>query len=167
MYWGVDSRDMYYYHTDVGAARTLNEQWSVGLYYRSVQFQQNNAWSHEDRPHLDFVLRNKWADLSVQNRARFEYRMRQDMDDFMRYRHRLQLQHPLQVAGCALTPYVSEELFIDTDQGDFNEFRTAAGLKKKLGPSFEADLYYMWQTVDKSRQWQDTHIAGAMGGFTF
>ncbi len=116
---------------------------------------------------MDFVLKNALGGLNLQNRARFEYRIRQNVDDFIRYRHRLQLQHPIQPLGVALTPYLSEELFIDTDQGDFNEFRTAAGLKKKFGASFEGDLYYLWQTVDKKSEWLDAHILGMAGGFTF
>ena len=107
------------------------------------------------------------GDVNVQNRARFEYRIRENMDEVLRYRHRLQLQLPVKPMGVAMTPYVSEELFIDSDQGDFNEFRTSTGLKKKISAAFEGDLYYLWQTVDKNTFWQDAHILGLAGSFQF
>lgn len=167
MYFGDDSSERFYYHTDVGAARKVNEVLSVGLYYRLVQSEKENSWLHEDRPHLDFVFKNVLGDVNVQNRARFEYRIRENMDEVLRYRHRLQLQLPVKPMGVAMTPYVSEELFIDSDQGDFNEFRTSTGLKKKISAAFEGDLYYLWQTVDKNTFWQDAHILGLAGSFQF
>ena len=167
LYWGDDASDFYYYHTDLGAARKINETLSIGLFYRLIENKKDDIWQHEDRPHLDFVFKNSAGDFNIQNRARFEYRIREDVDDFMRYRHRLQVQYPIKPAGIALTPYCSEELFIDTDQGDFNEFRTTAGIKKKLGAAWEGDLYYLWVTQDKKTEWLDTNVLGLMVGYLF
>lgn len=162
-----DSSRTIYTHTDLGAAWKANDHLICGLYYRSVESRSGEDWKHEDRPHLDFVFKGAHAGVQAQNRARFEYRIRNNVDEVMRFRDRVMVLYPTTLLGAKVTPYISEEAFIDTDQGDFNQFRTATGLKKKFGTSFEGDLYYLWQAVEASTDWTDAHILGLAGSFLF
>lgn len=164
---GDDSSRAIYYHTDMGAAWKANEHLTCGLYYRSVESRTGDEWKHEDRPHADFIFKGTRAGVQAQNRARFEYRIRDNVNDIMRYRNRLLVLYPTTLLGTKITPYVSEEAFIDTDRGDFNQFRTATGLKKKFGASLESDLYYLWMATEKSTDWSNAHVLGLAASYLF
>ncbi len=166
--FGDDVSDLYYYHTDVGLIFKANPNVDLSLNYRHIDTKSNRGaeWTEENRPHGNVTFKGKLGDFQVEQRNRFEFRVRDNRDDIWRYRSRVLLAHPLTLGGVACTPYVSEEAFIDTDLGDFNQFRTAAGVKKKFGDHVMADVYYLWQTAESSTEWTDTHFIGLALGYT-
>jgi hypothetical protein len=61
-----------------------------------------------------------------------------------RYRNRLKFSHLFDLKPVSLTPFVSEEFFIEPDFGDFNQNRVAIG--NTFGfrhNTVNLDLYYM------------------------
>ncbi len=165
--FGDDSSDLYYYHTDLSVQYKALPYLGFALAYRHVDEKKNGEWSYEDRPHANVLLRGQVQRVIIENRNRFEWRDRPEVNNHMRYRNRTTLLYPVSVAGTTITPYASLEAFIDTDTADFNQFRTAAGVKKKFSHGFEGDLYYMWKTTEKSTDWTDAHIVGLAAGYTF
>ena len=162
-----DSSDLFYYHTDISAIYKALPYLPFALAYRHVDEKKNGTWSYEDRPHANVTFKGQVQRVIIENRNRFEWRDRPEVNNFMRYRNRTTLLCPVSVAGSTFTPYVAVEAFIDTDLADFNQFRSAAGVKKKFDHGFEGDLYYMWRTTEKSTDWTDAHIAGLAVGYSF
>jgi hypothetical protein len=162
--FGDDSSDFYYRHTDAGASWKAGDRLLLGLNYRYIDEKKDAGWEHEDRPHANVTLKRELPGFRLEDRNRLEFRMRDGAEDSLRYRNRVLILCPATLLGRALTPYVSEEAFIDTDRGDFNQFRTAAGVRMKLGASLEADLYYLWMTTEKSTDWTDTNFLGVSVG---
>lgn len=165
--FGDDMSDFYYYHTDVGLIFRANPHVDLTLNYRHSDEKKDRGaeWVEETRPHGNVIFRHQAGAFQLEQRNRFEFRIRDHRDDIWRYRGRILVAHPLHVGAFECTPYVSEEAFIDTDLGDFNQFRTAAGVKKKLGAHVQADVFYLWQAVESSTEWTDTHFAGLALGY--
>lgn len=165
--FGDDSSDFYYYHTDYSALYRVFPYLQLALAYRHIDTKKNGEWSYENRPHVNVTFKGKLDRWQIEDRSRFEWRDRPGVNNFMRYRNKLTVARPLTVNGFSFTPYTFVEAFIDTDTADFNQFYTAAGVKKKFGNGFEGDLYYLWQTTEKSTDWTDTHYLGTAVGYSF
>ena len=165
--FGDNSSDFYYYHTDISAIYKALPYLQFALAYRHVDTKKNGEWSYEDRPHFNITFKGKTGGLAIEDRSRFEWRDRPDVNNYMRYRNKLSFLYPVTVSGISFTPYSFVEAFIDTDTADFNQFYTAFGVKKKFGSSYEGDLYYLWQTQEKSTDWTDTHYLGVAVGYLF
>lgn len=167
--FGDDASDFYYYHTDVGVLFKAHPNVDLSLNYRHIDEKKDRGadWVEEHRPHGNVTFKGKAGGFSIEQRNRFEFRVRDHRDDIWRYRNRVLVARPLKIGGIEFTPYVSEEAFIDTDLGDFNQFRTAAGVKKKFGDHVQADVFYLWQAVESSTEWTDTHFAGLGLGYVF
>lgn len=165
--FGDDSSDFYYYHTDFSVSYKLFPYLSFALAYRHIDTKKNGEWSYEDRPHANITWKGVLGGLQIEDRNRFEWRDRPGVNNFMRNRNKLTFLYPVTVGAFTFTPYTFVESFIDTDTADFNQFYTAAGVKKKFGHGFEGDLYYLWQTTEKNTDWTDTHYLGAAVGYVF
>lgn len=165
VYFKNDARDLEYQHTEVGAWCTISPQMEAGLAYRQIEAMSKGDWKTEYRPLGYFTLRAEAQGLKLDDRNRVEYKILEDQDDIVCYRNRLTAAYPVKVGGFDMEPYASEEAFIDTDQGRWNQFRSILGVRKKLSAWARLDVYYLWQTVDKKTMWLDAHIFGTSLSF--
>lgn len=165
--FGDNSSEHYYYHTDLSVSYKAFPYLFFALAYRHADTNKNGKWTHEKRPHASMTWKGVLGGLQIEDRNRFEWRNRPGVNDFMRYRNKLSFLYPVTVGDFSFTPYTFVEAFIDTDTADFNQFYTAAGVKKKFAHGFEGDLYYLWQTTEKHTDWTDTHFLGAAVGYVF
>ncbi len=133
----------------------------------------DHYWQDEQRPTADVTLKWKVAGWRLDDRLRFEWRMKDDgKDDYMRYRNRIRVRSPWQWTRLALDPYVSWEAFVedrdDLSGGDrFNRHRGQAGLGAGLGRNIRAGLYYALQCDRADSGWDKLHIAGIEIGACF
>ncbi len=89
----------------------------------------------------------------------FEYRIRESREDSWRLRPKLKLKHALGPKDWKLDVYLADELFYDSTEEDFVRNRFFAGLEKKLGDDWSADVYYCRQHAIRSRD-PDLNIFG-------
>lgn len=61
------------------------------LAYRHADEKKNGEWSYEDRPHANVLLRGQVQRVIIENRNRFEWRYRPEVNNHMRYRNRTTL----------------------------------------------------------------------------
>ena len=102
----------------------------------------------------------KYRELSLSNRSRLELRIRDDRSDIVRLRNKTTATFPVEWTHMKLRPYLAEEVFIDSDQGSYNQNRIFAGFKTTLHKHIKGAVYYMWLSVDKDDLWEDAHILG-------
>ncbi len=166
-YWGDDMSDLFYRHTDIGFSRKTAPWFGVGVNYRFVEQEKNGEWKQEHRPHINGTFYMTAGGLRLSDRNRVEYREREDASDFWRYRNRLRIGLPLEWAQWNIEPYVSDEVFMDSEQEQVNENRISAGLASGFLKHFKLELYYMIQSCKKNAAWVDTNVLGTSLSFSF
>lgn len=87
-----------------------------------------NAALSEHRPRLSFEVGDEIGVLELDLRCGFEYRMKEDRDEYWRYRFRVNLEFPR--IG-SVTPFAYDEIFYefgDKDELDRNEAGVGTGI---------------------------------------
>jgi len=167
--FGDNAKDWYYTHTDAGITYSGLADWlDVGANFRLV-LEENSSddWEYENRPHGNIILKYTYEGFKFSNRARLEYRDKDQGDDSFRYRNKFSLKFPFKATKLEIQPYVADEIFYDFDKEDLNRNRLYAGVGCKLFKNLKADLYYVWQASKSSDTWKDTHALGTKLKFSF
>ena len=170
---------------------------NIGLGYRVVQERKNKAvytaktaddgskkysavgdgdhyWQKEERPTVDVTLKHKIDQWSLDDRNRFEWRMKDDgKDAYLRYRNRLRVRSPWKWTEFKLNPYAYAEGFIEDKDGlsgsdMFNRYRLATGISGQLAKNIKSGLYVMMQS-DRAAEggWDRFGVAGVEMGVSF
>ncbi len=166
-YFGDDMSEWFYRHMDLGVSWKAAGWLEVGANYRYIEEKKSGEWMHEDRPHVSLTLSRTFGPVSVSDRNRFEYRIREAGDDFWRYRNRLRVGAAQGWTRFQFQPYLDDEVFYDFNEHERNQNRVSAGLSARWTGSFKTDLYYMLQSSLKSGDWIDANIAGLNLKFSF
>jgi hypothetical protein len=119
----------------VGLKRSLNEKWSVGLWYKYVLQERDNE-SH--RALVDATLREG----IFSNRFRFEYNI---TDDALLYRNKTTVSVPVLILDRYVHPFVADEFFVNIDpiqQRKENRLWAGIGFKIK-NAGFK--VAYLWR----------------------
>ncbi|MHC4666297.1 MAG: DUF2490 domain-containing protein [Planctomycetota bacterium] len=166
--FGDEGGTLYYHHTDLGFVyRSLAEWVDVGFNYRQVfQKDSERKWKREDRPHLNVTLKAEALDLDLSSRSRFEYRNREDQEDFWVYRNKVTVQFPWALTDLKLRPYVAEEIFVILDPMDYLGDRLYGGMYLDISENMRADFYYVWQSKRLGDP-QEVHALGVALKFRF
>ena len=83
--------------------------------------------------------------MDVSNRARLEYRDRENEKDVWRYRNRVTVKLPVELTALKLQPYFAEEVFICMNGEGFNSNRVSSGFNINLSKNIKVDIFYAWQ----------------------
>jgi hypothetical protein len=159
--FGDDAEDLYYQHSDLGLTYSGIAEWlELGLNYRHIFEEKSSKWKVENRPHLNAAFKWNFFDFDLSNRARFEYRNRQDTQDYWRYRNKFTIKFPLKLTKFKIQPYIADEIFFDFDAEDLNRNRLYSGLIFKILKDLNAEIYYFWERTEKSNQWVDVNVLG-------
>jgi hypothetical protein len=169
--FGDDGGELYHYFSDLGFTyKSLAEWIDVGFNFRLIRERADSKseWKTENRPHLNVSLKGKLFDLGITNRSRFEYRDREDSEDFWRYRNKTTIKFPFELTDFKLRPYVAEEIYVDM-RGDniINRNRFYSGFSFKLSKNLDSNIFYLWQTSKSGGEWKDLHILGTQLIFKF
>jgi len=159
--FGDDGNSFYYRHSDLGLTYSGFAEWvDIGINYRHIFEKKSTGWKEENRPHLNATLKWKLCDFSFSNRARFEYRNREDAEEYWRYRNKFAIKLPFKLTKFEIQPYIADEIFYDFDQERLNRNRFYGGLNFKLAKNLKAEIYYLWQSSEKNDKWNDLYILG-------
>jgi len=166
---GDDASNFYYYHLDLGAVYTgLNDWLDLGVNYRHVFEEKSSEWREENIPHFNATSKWKMCDFSLSNRARFEYKNREDADDYWRYRNSIMIKMPIKVSRFEIQPYLVDEIFYDFNDETLNKNRLYNGVYLKIFKNLKAQVYYLWETSKKlDNKWSDTHVLGTKFKISF
>ncbi len=160
--FGDDMRDFYYQHSDFGFTYSGLAKWlELGANYREVYEKKGTVWMQENRPHLTANFKFKLHDVDFSNRARFEYRDKEDADDYWRYRDKATAKFPVKVTRFEIQPYTADEIFYDFDKKELNENWLYGGLTFKIFKQLSGETYYMWQKKNSTGDWINVNVLGA------
>ncbi len=166
---GDDGGHLYYHHSDLGFIYKSFADWiDLGFNYRQV-FEKDGKgkWRQENRPHINITLKARWFDLNVSNRARFEYRDRENKEDVWRYRNKVTVKFPLKLTKFDLQPYVADEVFITLNDDNIDRNRFYAGTSFNLSKDIKANIFYLWQSSRSAKEWKDINVLGTQLKFLF
>jgi hypothetical protein len=135
-----DISKFYYYHSDFGIIYN-----KIGLNYRQVFKEKKNVWYEERRPHINYKYKWKLNNIKLSNRARLEYRIK-DNDDFFRYRNKLTIRFKELIT--------SFEFFYSFKDNKLNKNRFYIGFEKKLPQNLNLKVFYIYQ-MSKKNTWSD------------
>lgn len=166
---GDDGGHLYYNHSDLGFTYKSLADWiDLGFNYRQV-FEKDSKGKRrqENRPHLNITLKGKLFDLDLSNRARFEYRDRENKEDVWWYRNKTTVKFPLKLTNFNLQPYVADEVFITLNDDNVDRNRFYAGASFNLSKDIQANIFYLWQSSRSAHQWKDINVLGTQLKFLF
>ena len=162
--YGDDMSYFYQHHTDFGVAYKLDKSSKFSLHLKYISLKKKGEWTEEYRPYINFIHKFKLFAQSFSNKSQIEYRHKEH-NEFYRFREKVKLNLP-RLMNDKLSPYVSEEVFIDTESEKINRSRFSVGVKFKLVKGFSGDVYYLWQ-ADKKIDWKNTNVLGIKIGYKF
>jgi len=168
--FGDDAGEFYYHHSDLGFVYGSLADWiDLGFNYRQVfeRADSESEWKQENRPHLNVTLKGKFFGLGVSNRARFEYRDREDQEDHWRYRNQFTVKVPLELTELKLKPYVADEVFVPLNDDNITRNRVYTGLSFDVLKNMTGEVFYLWQSSRSSGDWNDINVLGTRLKFRF
>ncbi len=167
---GDDAGELYYHHSDLGFVYGSLADWiDLGFNYRLVfaRADSESEWKQENRPHLNVTLKGKLFGLGVSNRARFEYRDREDQEDHWRYRNKFTIKVPVELTALKLKPYVADEVFVPLNDDNISINRVYAGVSFDVLENMTGEVFYLWQASRAPGDWNDTNVLGTRLKFSF
>ena len=128
----------------------------------------------EQRPTLDVTFKTKLDSWGIDDRNRFEWRMKDDGgDDYLRYRNRLRVKSPWKLTAFKINPYAHAEGFIEDKPGlsggdMFNRYRLTGGVSAEFAKNIKNGLYVSVQSDRSSAGgWDRLGIFGFELGLGF
>lgn len=161
--FGENATEFYYQHYEWGFVYGFHKMLDLGFFYRLVLERYKKKWREEDMPNLNATLKFDLWKFKFDDRNRLEFRHFRYRDDFIRYRNKFTVKLPVDFAKqkIKVSPYLSDEIFIVSNGGGFNENRFSSGLEFELTKYAKCDIYYLlksnWVTGDK---WTDANVLG-------
>jgi hypothetical protein len=157
------------YNTDMGLVyKSLGDWIDVSLNFKKeYEKDSSGEFLHENRPHLNIMLKGKAFGLDVANRSRLEYRDKENKETVWRLRERFTVKLPYKFTKFNFQPYIADEIFLDLGEDNVNQNRLFAGFSGKLSKDIKISLYYMWKRSDITSGWQDTNVIGTHIRFLF
>ncbi|MBU2541658.1 MAG: DUF2490 domain-containing protein [Candidatus Omnitrophica bacterium] len=166
--YGDDASNFYYQHSDLGFVYSGVVEWlDLGINYRQAFEEKSSIWRYENIPHFNATVKWKLLDFSLSNRARLEYKNREEADNYWRYRNKFTLKVPIKLTRLELEPYIADEIFYDFDKETLNRNRLYTGFNLKLFTNLKTDIFYLWQSSEKNDEWDDYHVLGTKLKFSF
>ena len=96
------------------------------------------------------------GNVKVEDRVRFEYRMKDNSDNVWRYRNKASVKLGLG----PVSPYLADEVFFDPEESEVNRNRLYIGIGGKLWKVIKGDLFFMLQSSKKNEEWKDYNVLG-------
>ena len=120
-------------------------------------FKGRRVW--ENRLALPVTVRFPVGKFTISDRNMFERRIRRPGINSIRYRNKLQVDHPVGPKRLSLSAFIANEVFYDWSFDDWVRNRFQVGVSHVFNKHFTGDLYYMRQNDGRSIP-GDLHIIG-------
>ena len=102
---------------------------------------------YEHRLRLDITPKKSFDNWSIENRSRFEHRIKTaDRKDETYYRNRTKVGIPVKKGDKTLfTPFVSNDTYFDLRNTRVHRNDTVGGISRKFSDTFTADFFYQYR----------------------
>ena len=116
---------------------------------------------YEHRLRLDVVPKKSFKNFSIENRSRFEHRIKTSgRDDDTFYRNRTKLKIPVKSEEKTIfTPYVSNDTYFDLQNPQVHRNDTVGGISKQFNKNFTTEFFYQYRRNFDSRV-KKIHVFG-------
>lgn len=152
-----DMSDHYYSHLEVTLSYQYLDWLELGTNFRYISRSTSDGWKRENRPSINAEIQLCWADFELSDNNKLEYRIREDNEDIFRYKNKLKIEYPLNWTELKISPYASEEIFLDFDVGQLNGYRLEAGFSAQPLNNTELCIAYQFGNDKKSGDWTDVN----------
>lgn len=125
------------------------------------QHPTNTRKNYEHRLILNVTPKFTLGKFTFTDRNHFERRVRHSLPDFVMYRNRLQIDHPVRVGDFEFKVFVADEVFYSTLVDAWVRNRIATGIIKQFSPRFSGEFFYLRQN-DASVRPGDVHAFGTL-----
>jgi hypothetical protein len=168
MKYGDDMSELYDKETLLLLSHSVADNVSIAYGYRCVH-ELGSSWVQEDRPTFDVIFKQKASGWKLEERVRWEYRMKEGKSNYSRFRFRIKAKSPWKWTSAGINPYFAYETnYSDKDHdAGFDRHRLYAGITWKIAEHVSGDLYFCRQRDDKGDYWRDYNALGAAVGFKF
>lgn len=168
LYFNHDAQDISFYHVSPQLKFDCWKNLQLGLNYSHVNLKVFNPragreefrWHHrlelEANPHWDIKSLRIWM------RNRYEFRWIENNGSHNpRFRHRTNVELPLQNVLPLISIYANSEFFYDINDHRFNEnWTTPVGLKFRINDKANMGIFYMIQSR-LTNEWTTNEILGS------
>ena len=145
-------------------SRPVNERIGAGVSFKAGKYltlfpfylrvaSQPTPTNHstEDRITLEAALKFPAGRFTIGDRNRVEFHIHHPAPNFIQYRNRIQLEHPVKLGKVEVSGYVADEVFYDSIAKAWIRNRIFVGASRKITQHFTLDLYYVRQNDGHSR----------------
>ena len=152
-------------------SRPVNERIGAGISIKAGKYltlfpfylhvdSQPTAINHSSEERITLEATAKFPLLRkfvFSDRNRVEFHLHSPPPDFVQYRNRMQLEHPLGFYG--LHGFLGDEVFYDSQASAWIRNRIYVGVSKEVNKHFKLELYYGRQNDSHSRP-GDLNVVG-------
>jgi hypothetical protein len=143
---------------DLGVEWSANERLALSLHFLQEFERSGDRFLPESRPYADAVVHHPAGGLDLSSRTRVEARLLRHRPDLVRLRERVQVVFPWSLWPDGPRPYVSEEVFFETNGRWLDQNRATFGFTARRG-ALQAKLYGMIVS-QKREHWENTTVLG-------
>jgi hypothetical protein len=116
-------------------------------YYYIAEQAVKNSKAFEHRLRFDITGEKKWKTISLSDRNRVEYRIKNSKKDSVRYRNKFKVKFPVRKDGKEIfSPFVADEPFYDFQKKEWSRNEFSSGIEKKFNSTVTAEFFYMLQS---------------------
>ncbi len=145
-----------------GIAFKLNKYLTVMPTYLYVAQQPSPTRKNfEHRLILNVTGKASLGKFNFTDRNLIERRVRHALDDFVMYRNRLQIDHPVKIGDVNFRVYVADEIWYSTLLDTWSRNRVSVGVFKQFTPHFYGEVFYLRQNDGRARP-GDVHAIGTL-----
>ena len=128
---------------DFGIEKSLKNNWSTALHYRSFYKYLDKEWKLEKRPHYNIKKTFKLETLKISIRNRIEYRIK-GLDNT--FRDRLRVSIGSNKEFLKIKPFISNEFFYDFKDNRYNKNWFSVGFQAANSKYGKPSIYYKYVT---------------------
>lgn len=194
--YGDNASEFYDQETALSVGYAVNSWLKIGVGYKVVQERKNKTvvtpktasdgtvtyssvgdgdhyWQNEERPFGDLVFSTKLAGWKLEDRTRFEWRMKDDGGDaYLRFRNRVKAKSPWKWTKFDINPYIAWEANFEDKDGlsgsdKWDRHRGFIGFTMSLYDRLNGGLYYCLQADRSGDDWNKSNVAGFELGVKF
>jgi hypothetical protein len=143
-------------------------KWFRPGYFQRIEKKIGSPTELRFMPQAEFIV--PLGPIQFEDRNRFELRLFTDGDVRFRYRNRLKFSHTFKTSPVSFTPYVSEEIFVETERTNPSQNRVIVG--NSFGfckDHITFDLYYLLRSDKNNGEpgWTNINVLGTSLGFKY
>ena len=149
--------DFFFGYLDLNLRWKTAEKWYFEVGYRQAWLELADGWRQEYRPMFNLGYRGKLGEWGFSNRNRLELRYFEgEARNRVRYRNETILTAPRKWGST--TPYISQELFYNLTNTEFNENWLTTGVSGKFSNGKGWKLGYRLQSRKFAGEWNHRHV---------